>query len=138
VRVGPWADPNSPAAEAPTSVDANYKRGLGARLAGLFGSLNRRAQPEPVEAKVYRSEACPIDDPLVDRLTELVRLAQSAAVDRAWPRDGGVLANHRREGEEARAAGDLRGALRCLGESIVLLGLAGRLHRKAHGPAPVT
>jgi protein phosphatase len=139
VRIGPWVDPNANAAGAPSSADANHnKRGLGSKLAGLFGSLNRKGQAEPPPEHIYRSAECPIDEKLVGRLAELVRLAQSAAVERAWPLDWPVLANFRREGEEARSAGDLRGALRCLGESIVMLGLAGRLHRKAHGPAPVS
>ena len=45
------------------------------------------------------------------------------------------MANLRRESEDARQGGDPRAALRCLGEAIVMLGVAGRAHRKAQAAA---
>ena len=88
-----------------------------------------------VEEHRYRSAACPIDEELLKICSDLVRHAQASAIDQTWPVDWPILANLRREAEEARAAGQLRGALRCLGEAVALLGTAGRVHRRDSGAA---
>ncbi|HEV3166182.1 MAG TPA: protein phosphatase 2C domain-containing protein [Isosphaeraceae bacterium] len=144
VRVGPWVDPNA-AADTPEPVPVGAraghrgeerKRAKSGRLASFISGLNRRPPaPTVVEDHPYRSAECRIEEPLIESLTTLVRGAQASAIEHAWPLDWAMLANLRREGEEARTAGDLRASLRCLGEAIVLLGLAGRLHRKANGTA---
>jgi protein phosphatase len=136
VRVGPWVEPGTgqsiPTLAGPSNND---RKSRGLSLSGLLGAFRARHQPEPEEPEPYRSAPCPIDDALLDRLNELIRTAQAAAIEQAWPLDWSLLANFRREGEEARASGDPRATLRCLGESIVLLGLAGRIHRKNQGAA---
>lgn len=147
LRVGPWAEPNAPVARpesgsgrsqaTPTPPPEAKKRGLGSSLASLFGRGRRTLLP-PVEDHPYRSSGCPINLPLIEELTDLVRRAQAAAIEHSWALDWALLANLRRQGEEARTAGDLHEALHCLGESIVLLGTAGRLHRKAASQAPVS
>jgi serine/threonine protein phosphatase PrpC len=143
LRIGPWNDPNA----APEQGEPNLaprpaqgpKPSRGSRLASFISSsFHRRPAPATVEDHPYRSADCPIDDTLIDTITELVRNAQAVAIEKAWPLDWAMLANLRREGEEARASGDLRSAMRCLGESMVLLGLAGRVHRKTSGQATVS
>jgi PPM family protein phosphatase len=138
VRIGPWLDPSASASDfaaapgqsGPVAAVAP-KRGRGLSLSNFFSPLKGRAAvAHPVEDNPYRAAECPLDETLIDGLTEVVRQAQATAIERAWPLDWALLANFRREGEEARSAGDLRAALRCLGEAIVILGLAGRVHRK--------
>ncbi|HEV3120675.1 MAG TPA: protein phosphatase 2C domain-containing protein [Isosphaeraceae bacterium] len=143
VRIGPWIDPVTGQAStvaaaqpAPHAEEPKAKRGL--RLSMLTDLLHRRSPPEVVEDHAYRSEECPISDALIETLSDLIRRAQAAAIEQSWPLDWALLANYRRESEEARAAGDLRAALRCLGEATYALGIAGRMHRRASGPAPVS
>jgi hypothetical protein len=129
VRVGPWVEPSAdgPAEEEP---EKRKKSGKGF-LSGLLGSFGRRQAAPEVEEHLYQSAACTLDTPVIDRITEQVRHVQAHAIEQAWPVDWPVLTNLRREGDAARASGELRAALRCLGESIVLLGTAGRRHKKA-------
>jgi serine/threonine protein phosphatase PrpC len=133
LRIGPWIDPQTAPDEAAAEAAADRKPRRGLSLAGLLGTLNRRAAPAPVEEHLYRSADCPIDDALLDRLNEQLRSGQATAVTQAWSLDWSELAKYRRLADEARAAGDPRTALRNLGEAIVLLGLAGRIHRKEQG-----
>ncbi|CAN5694841.1 hypothetical protein BH23PLA1_BH23PLA1_12800 [soil metagenome] len=133
-RVGPWIDPDQPASEAVDSGPAKRKGGKGFSFAKLIGVLQRKPPPEPIEEHLYRSADCAINDDLLDRLSEQVRETQAIAVDQAWPVDWPELTVSRRKADEARAAGERRRALKNLGESIVRLGVAGRLHRKEHGP----
>ncbi len=132
VRIGPWAEPGTdPEPETTTVKPSTSGRGL---IASLLSNLPRRtSKVPPVEEHRYRSTECPITVPLLKSLSENIRNTQAHAVDQHWPVDWPVLANLRQEAETARAAGDLRGALRCLGEMIAMLGMAGRIHRKEHG-----
>lgn len=137
VRVGPWEDPDDPAASVLVNEAAEAAKGKGGKgfsLAGLLNAFQRKAEPEPAEEHLYRSAPCPISDALLDRLGEDIRHGQSLAVDHAWPIDWAALTESRRQADEARAAGDRRAALRALGEAILRLGVSGRLYRKEHGP----
>ncbi len=134
VRVGPWQDGSEAQTGQPASKLVASSGGRARWLVGLLPAFGKRASKAEVEEHVYRDEDCPIDGPLLQRLSDDVRNTQATAVEQSWQLDWGVLANLRREAEEARAEGDLRGSLRCLGESIVMLGQAGRVHRKEHGP----
>jgi protein phosphatase len=132
VRIGPWegaeGDPAAKPAAGGTTAGA---AGGGFRLSKLLSGFQRKsAKPAEVPEKIYQAADCPLDEALVARIGEDVRQSHSVAVDQSWPVDWQVLANLRREAEEARKEGDLRGALRCLGEAIVQLGQAGRLYRK--------
>jgi serine/threonine protein phosphatase PrpC len=138
VRIGPWVEPNSSADVPTTPAPRQEKPKVRAFFTRLFTARKSHAVTPAFDEHPYRAGPCPIDGPLLDNLTELVRQAQAAAIENSWNLDWSVLANYRREAEEARAAGDLRGALRCLGESIVILGHSARVHRKTHGPAPVS
>lgn len=131
VRFGPWADPDNPAAsvEGPAPAKAEAKRGLS--LASLVSAFRRKPPEEPVEEHLYTSTGCGITEELVDGIANLVRKAQQVAMDQSWGVDWGQLAEHRREADQARQDQQLRRALRSLGEAIVLLGFAGRIHRKA-------
>jgi hypothetical protein len=132
LRIGPWTDPQAPTeATAEPAADRKPRRGLS--LAGLLNTLHRRPAPAPVEEHLYRSADCPIDDALLDRFGEQLRTGQATAVAKAWPLDWSELARYRRLAEEARAASDPRATLQNLAEAIVLLGLAGRIHRKEQG-----
>jgi PPM family protein phosphatase len=140
LRIGTWIDPVTglAASVAPSAAAASEepKRGKGLRFSRLIESLHRRATPTVVEDNPYRSYECPISEPLIESLSEQIRHAQAAAIEQAWPLDWALLANYRRESEEARAAGEFRPALRCLGEATYVLGMAGRMHRKSSS-APV-
>ena len=126
VHIGPWLEPGAEGEEA--EGEEAPRASWGARLGGLISSRLRKPAAA-VEENIYRSAECTIDPHLLDSLSEQVRAAQASAVEKAWPVDWPVLANLRRESEEARAAGDPRGALRCLGEAITMLA-----HRRPHPP----
>jgi protein phosphatase len=142
LRIGPWTDPGTTAdGSGATGAEqsAGGRGGRGSWLSGLKLPFGRKATKteEEVEEHLYREADCPIDVQLLQQLSEDVRSAQALAVDQAWNLEWSVLANFRRESEEARAEGDLRGALRCLGEAISMLGQAGRVHRKEHSSTGV-
>lgn len=135
LRVGPWAEPGSPEADAPAAGGKSRSRGgRGSFLSGLIGTLQRKPVAPPVEEHLYVSEDCPIDGGLLDRLGDQLRQVQATAVEKAWPVDWPGLTAARKAADSARSSGDHRAALRQFGESIVRLGIAGRLHRKEHGP----
>jgi len=141
VRIGAWVEPDSaqdvPVQASPT-INGASPGGLKSVLAGLFRGKQRAQAPEPVEEHLYRSADCPVGVELVEKLAELTRKVQSAAVEQAWSLDWTALTSFRRKETEARTAGNLRGALKYSGEIIELLGKAARFHRKAGGPASVT
>jgi protein phosphatase len=141
VRIGAWVEPDS-AQDVPThpAPDANGRPpgGLKSVLANWFRGKGRGQPAEPVEEHLYRSADCPVNEDLVDKLGELTRKVQAAAVEQAWSLDWTALTSFRRKETEARAAGNLRGALKHSAEIIELLGKAARFHRKAGGPAGVT
>lgn len=141
VRIGAWVEPDSaqdvPVQSSPT-INGGNPGGLKSVLAGLFRGKQRAQAPEPVEEHLYRSADCPVGVELVEKLAELTRKVQSAAVEQAWSLDWTALTSFRRKETEARTAGNLRGALKYSGEIIELLGKAARFHRKAGGPASVT
>jgi protein phosphatase len=127
VRVGPWVEPGEEAA-----IDGTPRRtrkGKGSFLSGLLGTLKNRNH-EGVEENRYQSAECPLDQTLVATLNDVVKNSQAMAVEQAWSLDWPSLTSTRREAEECFRAGQLRQAVRLLCESIVSLGLAGRLHRK--------
>ncbi|RUL87155.1 PP2C family protein-serine/threonine phosphatase [Tautonia sociabilis] len=137
VRVGPWDDPDDPnlsVLEPGASVGASSAKGKGFSLASLRNAFQRKPPSEPVEEHIYRTAPCPIDDALLNRLSEDLRSAQALAVEQAWPIDWATLTALREDAKAARSAGDRRKALRMIGEIILRLGVAGRVHRKEHGP----
>jgi protein phosphatase len=142
LRVGPWVDPDAPGStseRAAATTSGNGKKGRGWK-SGLFSLLtarHRTAALETVADHPYRTADCPISEELVDDLVELTRRVQEIAVDQAWSVDWTALTQLRREEAAHRSAGNRRGALRILGEIIVLLGTAARLYRKSIGPANV-
>jgi serine/threonine protein phosphatase PrpC len=137
VRVGPWVEPEGDEEVAKVTAEnaENGKRTgwIKGLTSGLLGSKKRAATATVVEEHLYRSGDCPVSEELVDRLAEHVRAAQQIAIEQTWPVDWTKLAGLRRRAEKLRSAGKLRAALKDLGESIDLLGLAGRTHRKAAG-----
>lgn len=140
-RVGPWVEPESaqdiprPPVDPPEGTRRNGG-GLLKGLAGLFG--RKKPEAEAVEEHIYRTASFDPADPILDTLAELVRKTQALAIERTWPVDWPLLANHRRQADAARADGKPRACLRALGESIAMLGQAGRLHKKAGGAANVS
>ncbi|WP_169972990.1 PP2C family protein-serine/threonine phosphatase [Tautonia rosea] len=136
VRTGPWEDPDDPSRSVTTNGVAAEKagKGKGFSLTGLVNAFQRKPALEPVEESIYVSAPCPLDATLFDRLGEDLRRVHSTAVEQAWPVDWAELTRSRREAEACRAAGNHRLALKHLGEAIVRLGVAGRLHRKEYGP----
>jgi serine/threonine protein phosphatase PrpC len=137
VRIGPWIDPDHPAASNGAAAPTEARRGLMSRLGGMILGGKSRKEVEAVEEKPYRTATTEITPGLLDTLEDLVRRAQAAAVEQAWTVDWIELSNYRRQIAEARKAGNMRQALRGICESIVVLGQAARLHRKAGGPAVV-
>lgn len=133
VRVGPWHDPSTGGASNDSGEVAVTATSRGS-WRSFLPSFSRKASKVEVEQHVYREEDCRLSPEILRRLSDDVRNTQATAVDQSWQLDWGVLANFRREAEEARQEGDQRGSLRCLGEAIVMLGQAGRVYRKEHGP----
>lgn len=134
LRVGEWVEPgHDPAPEQANNHKSKESGGKGFRLSSLLTGLSRKAAKAPPEEHLYRSAACPIDEPLLRRLGDDIRHGRALAVEQSWPIDWPVFANLVRASDEARSEGDLRGVLRCFGEAIVMLGTAGRLHRKEQG-----
>ncbi len=138
LRIGPWVEPDS-APDLPTAPEkADRSNGgkagkwkLGALAAGLLPGRNRTPAATVVEEHPYRTAECPISAELVERLSDLTRRIQAHAIEQAWSLDWTEFARFRRGESEARAKGDLRKALKNLGEMIALLGVAARFHRKA-------
>ncbi len=129
IRIGPWegAEPSSTAPAAASTT----ARGGGFRLGSLLSSFQRKSsKPVEVEEHIYQAADCALSEAFLAQIAEDVRQSSSTAVDLSWPVDWQVLANLRRESEEARKEQDLRAALRCLGEAVALLGQAGRLYRR--------
>ena len=137
LRIGAFPD-DVAADPAEASKARGPKAPIGARLAGMIGSLARRPAPPPVEHEPYRSAACPADDALLEAIGEQIRNTQAAAIEQSWPLDWAHFANLRREVDEARSAGKHTTALRAIGEAIVLLGEAGRIHKKSSSAAHVS
>jgi protein phosphatase len=133
VHIGPWVEPgtgeSSVVPEESTKIDKS-RAGRSFSLVGLLNSIKSKPQAAPVVQHLYQSAECPIDEQLLAKLTEQVRHAQAQAVDQTWPVDWAVLANLRREADDAAEAGELRASLRCLGEAVAVLGNAGRIWRK--------
>jgi protein phosphatase len=134
LRIGPWVEPDT-ADDLPTAPPAittgNGKEPVSWRkgLANMFKG-RKTATLELVEDHPYRSADCPITAEMVEKFSELTRKVQAHAIEQAWSLDWTKFAQHRRLESEARAAGNLRGALRSVGEMISLLGVAARFHRK--------
>jgi len=127
-RIGPWVEPKGDDEVARATGDhaENGKKGgwMKGIASGLLGT-KKKASAAAGEEHVYRSSECPISEELVDRLAEQVRVAQQTAIDQTWPVEWTKLAGLRRKAEKLRNDGRLRAALKDLGESIEMLGLAG-------------
>jgi protein phosphatase len=128
VRIGPWTEPGSDPAPDPEA--AKPARPGRFRLTDLISNIRRPKASPPVEEHVYVSSSSTLTPAMVHLVAEDVRNTQATAIDQGWAVDWSVLTNLRREAEEARDEGDLRAALRCLGEAIAMLGMAGRVFRK--------
>src|SRR5208283_3578106 len=51
----------------------------------------------PEEEHRYRSTACPIEETLIDQLSDLTDRVREAAIEQAWSVDWTELADHRRK-----------------------------------------
>jgi serine/threonine protein phosphatase PrpC len=134
LHIGPWIEPDT-APDLATQGEARATNGSGKKSASWKSALtqifrHKAATPATVEDHPYRTAECPISIELIDRYSDLIRRVQAHAVEQAWSLDWTQFSGYRRQEHEARAAGDLRAALRNLGEMIVLLGVAARFHRK--------
>ncbi len=133
-RIGPWIEPES-ATDVPEmagSASSNghaRKAGWMKGISGLLGTKKKSASS--VEEHIYRTCECPITEDLVDRMADLVKKTQQIAVEQAWTVDWTLLSEQRRIASKLRKEGKLRHALLELGETIDLLGQAGRIHRKS-------
>lgn len=135
LRIGAWVAQNGPASPAePASAGKRSREGATSVISKLFSGLTGRPQQVEVEEHLYQSADCPLDEPLIEKFTDTVRRAKAIAIEQGWGVDWSVLANLQREAEEARNEHDFRASVRCLCEGIVILGHAGRLFRKEHGP----
>jgi PPM family protein phosphatase len=146
LRIGPWSHPEDPpirGGRGPesgsgelTTIKPNGRspKGGGFSLAKIAAAFQKKPEQIEVEEHRYRSAECPIFVTLLDRLMEEIRATQARAVQEAWPVDWAELTKSRRQADEAKAAGNLRKALKHIGDSIVRLGVAGRYHKKDQGP----
>ena len=89
----------------------------------------------PEEEHRYRSTDCPVNEALIERLSELTDRAREAAIEQAWSVDWTELAERRKKLAGARADHNDWSTLRELGEIIAMLGQAARFHRKSTGTA---
>jgi protein phosphatase len=133
LHIGPWIEPDT--AQELAALGATTKAGKDGKKAPVWKSaLSQIFRHKPaattVEDHPYRTAECPITLEQIDRYSELTRRIQAHAIEQAWSLDWTQFAKFRRGESEARAAGNLRGALRNLGEMIALLGVAARFHRK--------
>jgi serine/threonine protein phosphatase PrpC len=134
VRSGEFVPPTRGGEASDTDGKAKRKEGAGG-FKRLLGAFHKPHKPPAVEEHLYRSEPCPIEPKLVARLIEQVRRSQAQALEQSWPIDLPKLAVHRREADDSLAAGDFWTALKNVGEAIAMLGLAGRVHKKASAAA---
>jgi len=142
LRVGPWVAPEATGeatsgAPAPASPGREKAGGWRGGLTKLLNSARRTSGPATVEDHPYRTAECPASLELVDRVSELARKAQAQAIDQAWSLDWPEFTNFRRQETEARASGDLRAALREVGETLVLLDQAAREHKTSGADSAV-
>jgi protein phosphatase len=134
LHIGPWIEPDTVVdlasqGETPAANGAGRKP---IRWKSALTQIFRHKPPAPttVEDHPYRTAECPITVELIDKYSELIRRIQAHAVEQAWSLDWTEFSRFRRLESEARADGNLRAALRNLGEMMVLLGVAARFHRK--------
>ncbi|MGB0068168.1 MAG: protein phosphatase 2C domain-containing protein [Isosphaeraceae bacterium] len=143
VRIGPWVDPDSAESSHQDLAASRPWNGRGApswrdRLVGMFKSPKKvPATLAPEEEHRYRSTACPIEETLIDQLSDLTDRVREAAIEQAWSVDWTELADHRRKLAASRAAHHDWLTLRELGEIIAMLGQAARYYRKSSGAANV-
>jgi len=133
LHIGPWIEPDAvqdPAGEESTKVSNGARKPVNWKSALTQLFRHKSATPATVEDHPYRTAECPISLELIEKYSELTRRVQAHAVEQAWSLDWTQFSKYRREESEARAAGDLRGALRSAAEMIALLGVAARFHRK--------
>ena len=142
VRIGHWVDPDS-SESSHQDLAASPRNGRDSpswrdRLAGMLKSPKKvSATLAPEEEHHYRSAACPIDEALIDHLSDLTERVREAAIEQAWSVDWTELADHRRKLSESRAAHHDWLTLRELGEILAMLGQAARYYRKSSGAANV-
>jgi protein phosphatase len=141
VRIGPWVDPDSPENSREDPAAGACRNGQPPvswrdRLAGLFkGSRKSSSTLAPEQEHRYRSTPCPIDEPIIERLSEQTDRARELAIEQTWSLDWTALASHRRNLAESRTARQDWISLRELGEILSILGEAARYHRKNAGAA---
>jgi protein phosphatase len=139
LRIGPWVEPDT-VEDLPKKTEDRGNRngskwqGWRRGLVKLLRPRRKAAVATTVEDHPYRSAVCPITEELIDRLSDLTRRVQALVIEQAWSLDWTVFAEYRRKEGEARSRGNLRGALRALGEMIVLLGQAARSNRRTTNP----
>ncbi len=143
VRIGPWVDPDSAETSHQDTTGKRQRNGSSPaswrdRLLGVFKGAKKAPSTLPPEQEHrYRSTACPIEESLIGRFSELTERVREAAIEQAWSIDWTELASHRRKLAEARAAQRNWLSLRELGEIIAMLGQAARFHRKGSGAPSV-
>jgi protein phosphatase len=142
VRIGPWVDPDSAESQHQNPSVKRDRHGSPPRswrdrLQAMFAHQKPVTALSPEDEHRYRSSDCPIDESLIDRLSELTEKVREQAIEQAWSIDWSELASRRRKLAESRSANNAWLALRELGEIIALLGQAARFHRKSAGAANV-
>jgi protein phosphatase len=141
VRIGPWVDPDSAETANQDSRSSHEGNGHRAtswrdRLTGIFkGQKKALTTLAPDEEHRYRSTDCPVDETLIERLSELTERCRELAIEQAWSIDWTELAERRKKLAVCRENHNDWAALRELGEIIAMLGQAVRFHRKSTGQA---
>jgi protein phosphatase len=143
VRIGPWVDPDSSETlhqNSSPAFERNGARGITwrDRLLAIFRPP-KKAPPTlaPEDEHRYRSGDCPINEALIEGLSELADQVREQAIEQAWSVEWTELAGRRKKLAEARSSRHDWLALRELGEIIAILGQAARFHRKSAGAANV-
>ncbi len=125
-RVGPWVEPGK---EQPVAKDS--KKPKGSFLGGLFSNFKSK-KPIPTEGfEPHQTAECRLDKSFIKRILTDVHSTHTLAMDQVWDVDWAKLSSYRGRAEEALEQGKLRDSLEAFAEAMSLLGLAGRLRRKA-------
>ncbi len=132
LRIGQWAEPGTDehaALNGRALQQVASNQGWKSKLTGMLSRKSAKPAIEPPTP--HRTASCLITEEIISQLDADVKKSQDMAVAQTWSLDWTKFAEARRIFTEARATSNLRTALKSLGEQIVMLGIAGRLHKKA-------
>ena len=70
------------------------------------------AQETPVKPRIHRRTACPVDKPILEKLTRVLAALRQQALDKKWEPDWAAVEEHAAKAEDCTKAGDVLCAFR--------------------------